>query len=75
MLSIFREGIKTLNIVTDDWARGVTLGFLAGFIGLLFQALTANTFIIVRIMGPFWFLAAIMTVFQKLYSDTKPKAN
>jgi O-antigen ligase len=69
MLSIFREGIKTLNIVTDDWARGVTLAFLAGFIGLLFQALTANTFIIVRIMGPFWFLVAIMMVFQKLYQN------
>ncbi len=67
--AIFREGVKTLNIVTDDWARGITIGFLAGFIGLLFQALTANTFIIVRIMGPFWFLVAIIVAMQKFYQN------
>jgi O-antigen ligase len=44
----------------DNFIRGLSLGFLAGFTGLLFQALTTETFIIVRIMEPFWFLTAII---------------
>jgi hypothetical protein len=67
MAAILREGKRTLGIVKDDWAKGLTLGFLAGFIGLLVQALSANTFIIVRIMGPFWFLAAIIVALPRLY--------
>jgi hypothetical protein len=39
---------------------GVSLGFLAGFIGLLVHGFAANTFIIVRIMEPFWFLTAVV---------------
>jgi len=42
--------------------RGLALGFLAGFIGLLVHSFGAATFIIVRIMEPFWFLAAIVIV-------------
>jgi hypothetical protein len=39
---------------------------LAGFIGLLFHALGANTFIIVRIMEPFWFLAGIVMMLEEI---------
>ncbi|MDA3792462.1 MAG: O-antigen ligase family protein [Elusimicrobia bacterium] len=46
--------------------KGITLGFLAGTVGLLFQSLTSNTFIIVRIMEPFWFLLAIIFTFPKV---------
>jgi O-antigen ligase len=67
MTAIFRAGKKTLNLVRDDWARGLTIGFLAGFIGLLVQAISANVFIIVRVMGPFWFLTALIVVLPRLY--------
>ncbi|GBD96003.1 MAG TPA: hypothetical protein ENG83_15385 [Nitrospirae bacterium] len=66
MASIFWEGTRTLNLMKDDWARGLTLGFLAGFIGLLFQAFSASTFIIIRIMEPFWFLTAIVVMLPKI---------
>ena len=46
--------------------KGITLGFLAGFIGLLVHALAANTFIIVRIMEPFWFLTAMIVMIPEL---------
>jgi O-antigen ligase len=69
MTAIFRAGKRTFNLVRDDWARGLTLGFLAGFIGLLVQALSANIFIIVRVMGPFWFLAALIVVLPRLYQN------
>ncbi len=36
------------------------MGFFAGIIAMTAHALGANTFIIVRIMEPFWFLMAIV---------------
>ncbi len=44
----------------DNLVRGIALGFLAGNIGMLVHALTANTFIIVRVMEPYWFLAGMI---------------
>jgi hypothetical protein len=49
------------------------MGYMAGFIGLLFHGLGANTFIIVRIMEPFWFLTAMVVMFPEL-SDDRPHA-
>lgn len=40
----------------DRLLKGISLGMLAGFSGLLAHALSANTFIIIRIMEPFWVL-------------------
>ncbi|RME81028.1 MAG: hypothetical protein D6771_08770 [Zetaproteobacteria bacterium] len=44
----------------DPVLRGAALGGLAGFIGLLFHALGANTFIIVRIMEPLMILLGLL---------------
>jgi hypothetical protein len=52
--------------VKTPYFHGLTIGFFAGYIGLLFHALGANTFIIVRIMEPFWFLAGIIAVLPTL---------
>jgi len=46
--------------------RGVALGFLAGTFGLLAHAIGSNTFIIVRIMEPFWFFAGIVLMLPQL---------
>jgi len=62
LFSIFRIAMKNLIEVKTPYFKGLTVGFFAGFIGLLFHALGANTFIIVRIMEPFWFLAGIIAV-------------
>jgi O-antigen ligase len=37
--------------------EGLVLGFIAGTVAMIFHSIGANTFIIVRIMEPFWFLA------------------
>jgi O-antigen ligase len=39
---------------------GLVVGFIGGYWGLLIHAIGTNTFIIVRIMEPFWFLAALV---------------
>jgi O-antigen ligase len=54
--------------VTEPLARGICLGFLAGHIGLLIHSFSGNVFIIVRIMEPFWFMAAVATVLPQVPS-------
>src|SRR5881296_2220952 len=58
--AVFRTGVTGYQQVPDPFMRGVTLGFLLGFGGLLVHAIGANTFIIVRIMEPFWLYAALI---------------
>jgi O-antigen ligase len=58
--SALRAGLGSFRALRDPEERGLALGFLAGTVGLLVHAIGANTFIIVRIMEPFWFFAAIV---------------
>ena len=51
--------------------QGLSLGLMAGLSGLLIQAITAGTFIIVRIMEPFWFLTAIVVVIPRAISSSE----
>ncbi|UCC94342.1 MAG: O-antigen ligase family protein [Candidatus Omnitrophota bacterium] len=66
IITIFKHSLKIFSNIDDDWAKGLALGFLAGFIGLVIQSFVANTFIIVRIMEPFWFLAAIVMMLPQI---------
>jgi O-antigen ligase len=57
----FKVGVRTLKEARDDPPlRGLALGFMFGFIGMLVHAIGANTFIIVRVMEPFWLFAALV---------------
>src|SRR3989454_8543121 len=55
-----KSGLASFRALRDPEERGLALGFLAGTLGLLVHAIGANTFIIVRIMEPFWFFAAVV---------------
>ena len=59
----------------DPLVRGVALGFLAGNIGMLVHAITANTFILIRIMEPYWFLAAMIVTFPRIYPLADSEGN
>jgi len=41
--------------------KAMALGFMVSMVGLLFQSLGVNTFIVVRVMEPFWFIAAMLS--------------
>ena len=46
--------------------EGLALGYLAGLAAMIMHSIGANTFIIVRIMEPFWFLTGIITLLPAL---------
>lgn len=68
--AIFKQAMITFNTVEDDWLRGLSLGFIAGFIGLLAHCFGANIFIIVRIMEPFWLLTAIIITLPEIIKES-----
>jgi O-antigen ligase len=55
--------------------EGLALGYLAGFAAMIMHSIGANTFIIVRIMEPFWFLTGIITLLPALVvSELAPQS-
>lgn len=60
--AIYRNLKKTYLAVRgiDDYYQGIALGTFAGFVGLCGHAIGTNTFIIIRIMEPFWLFMGIV---------------
>jgi O-antigen ligase len=56
--------------------EGLTLGYLAGLAAMITQGIGANTFIIVRIMEPFWFMTGIIILLPSLVEkdESQPAA-
>jgi len=73
LLAIFRNALKTRRLHTEDnFYLGISTGYLAGFAAMVTHAIGANTFIIVRIMEPFWFLTAIIVMIPKIVPLSSP---
>jgi O-antigen ligase len=68
--ALFRLGLGTWRDAQDDLLRGLAVGLIAGFVGLLVHAMGANTFIIVRIMEPFWFLTGIVIALAAINEES-----
>jgi len=64
--AVLKAGVLSFRALRTPEERGLALGFVAGTVGLLGHAIGANTFIIVRIMEPFWFFAAIVVALPGL---------
>lgn len=67
--AVLRGGLASFKALDDPEDRGIALGFVAGTVGLLAHAIGSNTFIIVRIMEPFWFFAGVVMVLPALRRD------
>jgi O-antigen ligase len=59
-LNIFRMALARLRKAQDRFETALSLGYLAGFVALLVHGIGANTFIIIRIMEPFWLVTALV---------------
>jgi hypothetical protein len=59
---IGKMGLETLQRMKGSPYEGIALGYLAGFIAITAHCIGANTFVIVRIMEPFWFMTGIIAV-------------
>jgi hypothetical protein len=54
--------------------QGMVKGFYAGFWGILANAMTANSFVIVRIAEPFWFITGLIVV-MLILKEQRPEAD
>ena len=70
---VWRHARDVFATRRDPDERGLVLGFLAGFVGLLTHGLGSNTFIIVRIMEPFWLLTGIVMMIPVLEANERPR--
>lgn len=66
--SALRLAVHRYRTATDPYWRGLALGYLAGFVGLLVHAIGSNSFIIIRVMEPFWFFTGLVVLIPDLAS-------
>ena len=70
---LFHTARTVFNSYDPPVIRALSLGFMVSLTGLLLQAVGVNTFIIVRIMEPFWFIAALLSVLYLKRSPALPE--
>jgi O-antigen ligase len=66
LAAVFKNALYAYRNTSDPLFSGLSLGYLAGFVAMLAHAIGANTFIIVRIMEPFWFVAGMVIMIPEL---------
>jgi len=71
---LFRLGLDRFRYSNEDpFSRGLAIGFLGGFVCLLFHAIGSNTFIIVRIMQPFWLVTGLVFMLRLVATEELPE--
>ena len=71
---LFLLGLERFRHSNEDpFSRGLAIGFLGGFICLLLHAIGSNTFIIVRIMQPFWLVAGLVFMLHRMAAEELPE--
>ena len=57
--ALYALGRDLLSAATDRFDAAVAIGLMGGLAGVIMHGIGANTFIIVRIMEPFWLIAGL----------------
>jgi O-antigen ligase len=66
---VLRAAWDTYQRLSGTPYEGLCLGYIAGFIAMLVHAVGANTFIIVRVMEPFWFMTSLIVVLPSVVAQ------
>ena len=66
LFKMVRNVINFDLVKNDDFSMGLAVGFMSGFVAMIVHSLSINTFIVIKIMEPFWFMAAIVLLLPKL---------
>ncbi len=69
---LWRCARESFQTQTDPFAKGLAHGFLLGLIAMLAHGIGANTFIIIRIMEPFWLCAGLVMLLPTLSAEPDP---
>ncbi|MBU0635278.1 MAG: O-antigen ligase family protein [Candidatus Omnitrophica bacterium] len=65
--TLFKTAFRSFRLPNmNDFGKGLSLGFIAALVGILGMGVAAEVFIIIRIMEPFWFLAAIVSTLPEI---------
>jgi O-antigen ligase len=73
LYALYRNTLYIYNTSKDSLFKGLALGFLAGHIGMMVHAIATNTFILIRVMEPYWFLAGIIMAIPKIEQMEMPE--
>lgn len=71
IISSFRTSLDALRRAPDGLSASIFCGAIAALSGLMIQSIGVNTFIIVRIMTPFWFLMGMVAAAMRII-DSPP---
>jgi O-antigen ligase len=66
LVRLVQQARRDLALALPGWRRGLAAGYLAGLVGLMVHGIGANTFIIIRIMEPFWLFTGITMLLPQL---------
>ncbi|MCM8787754.1 MAG: O-antigen ligase family protein [Candidatus Omnitrophica bacterium] len=70
IFGLFRSFFFALNILKDnEFALGLSTGAIAILFSFLFHSLSCETFIVIRIMEPFWFLTAVVVALPDIFLE------
>lgn len=70
--SIYVNAYRIFKQLQDPFFKGISLGVIIALSGMLAHAIGTSTFILVRIMEPFWFFVAIVIMSPYLTEKTQP---
>lgn len=65
VISVFKESFIIFKTTSDNFYKSISLCVMSSLVALLAHSTAANTFIIIRIMEPFWFLCGLVISYGK----------
>ncbi len=60
IMNLYRESLRIYRKLPKCWCKGFLVGYMATITALVFHSIGTNTFIIIRIMEPFWLVTGVV---------------